>query len=146
MQYFYTCLTAPLQNEIAKDFAISYKRDYGTNIQITSEMLENVLKTATFFRNVCAHEERLYNFKIHKPAKSRSISRAISIPQIKLENGDVFAIFTFLKLALPKKEHKTLIRKVKNLFSNYSSDFTSANFIDILTTMGFDPQWESYFN
>lgn len=145
MQYFYSCLTAPLQNDIAKDFANSYKRDYGAAVHLTADMLENVLKTVTFYRNVCAHEERLYNFKIHKPARSGNIATVLGIPSTKLDRGNLFTAVSFLKLVLTKKEHKSLIRRLKHLYNGYSTDFTSANFNDILAEMGFDPNWETHF-
>lgn len=109
-------------------------------------MLENILKTVTFFRNVCAHEERLYSFKIHKPARSGNIATILGIPGTKLDNGNLFTVISFLKLALPKKEHNYLLRKLKKLFSDYSPDFTSANFNDILMKMGFETKWDTYFN
>ncbi|EGE1848790.1 Abi family protein, partial [Shigella flexneri] len=123
MQYFYTCLTDPLQNAIAKDFAISYKRDYGTPVQLTANILENVLKTVTFFRNVCAHEERLFSFRLYRPARSGNIATILGIPNQELNKGNVFAVVSFLKLVLPKKEHKALLRKLKHLFNDHSNKF-----------------------
>jgi len=59
-----------LRNKIAKEFSEEFKRSYDEDINITSDILTNILKTVTLFRNACAHEERLYNFKLFKPAKS----------------------------------------------------------------------------
>jgi abortive infection bacteriophage resistance protein len=146
MEYFYQSLTVPLQNEIAKDFAKSYNRDYKVSAHITDEMIEAVLKTATFFRNVCAHEERLFSFRIYKPSKSGNISSLLAIPNPKLNSGNLFTMVSFLKLVSPKKEHKTLVKKLRDLFQKYSTEFTSANFNDILNEMGFDINWENYFN
>lgn len=145
MQYFYTCLTGSLQNEIAKDFAISYKRDYATNIHLTPDMIEDIFKTVTFFRNVCAHEERLYSYRLNKPSRSSNISNALVIPISELDKGNLFTVVSFLKLVLPKKEHKNLIKKLKSLYNKYSTNFVSVNFNDILDEMGFKTHWESYF-
>lgn len=143
VNYFYKCLTPKLQNIIAKDLAIDFDRDYDTKIHFTAEMLENILKTANHFRNVCAHEERLYSFKIHKPSKSSNISAVINIPTTVLEEGNLFTIICFLKLVIPKKEHKTLVRKLEDLFAKYEADFSSVCFQDILQVMGFESNWRN---
>lgn len=146
IQNFYMCIDNSTQNKIAKDFADTYIRDYNTSIHFTSDMLINILKTATLFRNVCAHEERLYNFKLHKPAKSADISTAINIPVNLLNKGNLFTIVSFLKLVISKDDYKLLIRNLKKLFGNYSSAFSSVSFSDILSTMGFNNNWEQLLN
>ncbi|MCI1592511.1 Abi family protein [Heyndrickxia oleronia] len=143
VNYFYKCLTPKLQNVIAKDFAIDFNRDYHTQIQFTSEMLENILKTANHYRNVCAHEERLYSFKIQKPSKSSSISQSINVPTTTLQEGNLFTIICFLKMVISKTDHKTLVRKLENLFAKYESDFSSVSFQDILQVMGFEVNWRN---
>lgn len=146
MKYFYSCLTDDLQNEIAKDFSASFKRDYRLSIHFSKDMLESILKTVTFFRNVCAHEERLYNYRIYKPARSGNIATILKIPNGKLDKGNLFTVISFLKLVLPKKEHNVLIKKLKKIFRGYSSGFTSVNFNEILLKMGFETNWDTFFN
>ncbi|TAI30770.1 Abi family protein [Bacillus velezensis] len=146
MEYFYLCLRKNIQNKVAKDFSAQYSRDYKVSLQFPPEMIENILKTATFFRNVCAHEDRLYNFRLYKPAKNSLASSLLNIPQKELDKGNLFTLISFLKLVLPKKEHKILISNLKKTFIKYSSSFTSVNFEDILKEMGFELHWESYFN
>lgn len=142
MQYFYSCLDSSLQNTIARDFSISYKRDYGQAVHYTPDMLESTLKTVTFFRNVCAHEERLYNFKLHKPSPSADIANALSVGTQLLDKGNIFTLISFLKLVLPKKEHKKMIKGIIKLVDTYSSKFNSINFDDILLEMGLVNGWD----
>jgi abortive infection bacteriophage resistance protein len=145
IQNFYMCLNDPIKNTIAKDFADYYNRDYGASVHFTSDMLINILKIATLFRNVCAHEERLYNFRLNRPARSADISTAIGIPVTLLNTGNLFAMVSFLKLVMSKQEHRILVRQLKGLFSKYSTEFTSVNFQVILDHMGFITNWEQYF-
>ncbi len=145
INYLYQCLTDPVRNQIAKDFATSYQRGYGVAIHITPEMVNDIIKTTNFFRNVCAHEERLYNFRLHSPSRNANIASALGIPQTKLNKGDLFTMVSFMKLGLTKKEHTLLLRKFKGILTSYSTRFSTANFNDILAEMGFDPHWESYF-
>ncbi|MEK4231275.1 Abi family protein [Solibacillus sp. FSL H8-0538] len=141
MQYFYSCLDNSLQNTIAKDFAISYKRDYGNVIHYTPDMLESTLKTVTYFRNVCAHEERLYNFKLHKPAPSADIAKALSLGIHLLDKGNIFTVLSFLKLVLPKKEHQKMIKNITKIICTYSPKFNSISFDAILLEMGLVDKW-----
>ena len=145
IQNFYYCLDNSLREKIAKDFSIDYSKDYRLNIHITSDDLQNILKTATLFRNVCAHEERLYKYRIYSTPKSSKIAKKLNIPGKYLENGNLFCIVSFLKLVLSKRDHKTLISKIKRLFNQYEQNFSSVNFSKVLDTMGFPNNWTNYF-
>lgn len=142
IQHFYECLDNSTQNKIAKDFAVAYNKNYGVNIHFTSEILINILKTATLFRNVCAHDERLYNFKLHKPARSRDIAKAINIPTDFLSPGNLFTMISFLKLVLAKEDYKLLIKNLERLFNKYTNKFSSVTIDDILLSMGFTNNWK----
>lgn len=143
INYLYACLTESLRNKIAKDFGDSYNRDYCCRIQFTTQMLDDSLKIANFFRNVCAHEERLYNYKLNSPSRSRAISRTLDIPIQRLDKGNVYSVIVFLKLVLPKSDYKRFIGKLGKLINSYSDEFTSANFNEIMFAMGFDEDWKS---
>ncbi|RST57355.1 Abi family protein [Siminovitchia terrae] len=145
INYFYMCLTDSLQNTIAKDFAINFNRDYQQNCQITPAMILDVLKMANFFRNVCAHEERMYSFSVHNPPRNAQIGKILGIPRNHINNGRLFTLITFLKLVLPRKDHKQLIKEIKLLFNEYENKFSSVSFDDILFKMGFRYNWETRF-
>lgn len=142
IQNFYMCIDDEIQNEIAKDFAVAYKRGYDKNIHFTSDMLINILKTATLFRNVCAHEERLYNFKLDKPSKSSNIAVLLNIPTNQLNYGNIFTMVSFLKLVITKEDYNGLIKSLKKLFDKYTNKFKSVNFNEILVLMGFSANWQ----
>ncbi|MCT4785710.1 Abi family protein [Exiguobacterium aestuarii] len=145
MNYFYKCLTNSLQNTIAQDFAINYNRDYQSTEHITPEMIMNVLKISNFFRNVCAHEERLYSYKVQNPPKNRQFSSVLNIPAEHLRDGKLFTLVSFLKIVLPKNEHKQLVIELNKLINDYQGKFVSVSFNDILENMGFPRNWRTYF-
>ncbi|MGW9527991.1 Abi family protein [Paenibacillus terrae] len=145
INFLYQCLTEPLRNRIAKDFAEYYVKDYGASLHFTSQMLDDIIKTTNFFRNVCAHEERLYNFSLNQPSRNADIATVLSIPNTKLNNGNFYTMISFLKLGLTKNEHSSLIKRMKLIFRSYSNSFSSASFTDIMNTMGLDSNWDSYF-
>lgn len=142
IQNFYMCIDDATQNYISKDYAVAYKGNYNINIHFTSDMLIDILKTANLFRNVCAHEERLYNFKLYKPAKSANIASVLNIPANKLNSGNIFTMVSFLKLVITKEDYTVLIKSLKKLFDKYENKFSSTNFNNILLSMGFDSNWQ----
>lgn len=141
---FYQVLDDSLKDTIAKDFSLQFKRDYGANFQIIKESIVDVLKIGNLIRNLCAHEERLYNFKLHHQTRTRHNSQLLSIPERELD-GRLFTMFALLKLVLPKKDHKDLQASLDKLFNTYKSKFNTVPFDDILKIMGFSPTWKSYF-
>lgn len=144
INYFYQCLTESLQNKIAKDFAVNFNRDYNVNHQITATMIHEVLKMANFFRNVCAHEERMYSFSVHKPPKNIQISNVLSIPRKYLEKGKLYSLLCFLRLVISKNDFNKLIRKIKAIFDRFEEKFTNETFNKILQSMGFPSDWNIY--
>lgn len=145
INYFYMCLSDSLKNTIAKDFAMNFNRDYQLNYQVTSSMILDTLKMANFFRNVCAHEERMYSFSVYNPPRNAQIGNILGIPQNRINNGRMFTLIAFLKLVLPKKDHKQLLRELSTLFNEYENKFSSVHFNDILFKMGFRNNWKSHF-
>ncbi len=141
INYLFSCLNESLRNKIAKDFGDSYNRDYCCRIQFTTEMLDNILKTANFFRNVCAHEERLYNYKLNNPSRSRAISQTLNVPVNEIDKGNVYSIVVFLKLVLPKSDYREFIGELDDLIKSYSNGFSSASFNEIMLAMGFNENW-----
>lgn len=144
IQNFYMCLDDPLKDQIAQDFSKIYKKTYNVNLQFPKDSLIDVLKTANLFRNVCAHEERLYSFKLNRPARSSHNANLLNI-QSNLLAGNLFTMVAYLKLVTTKKEHKQLVSSLSQLFAKVQNDFTSINFSQILNQMGFPPNWQSLF-
>jgi len=139
----YTCLEDSLKNRIAKDLALEYLAEYEEPLRLSPDMLEAILKTINFFRNVCAHEERLYNFRLQKPAKVGGLAKALGFDSSHLEQGNVFSAVAFLKLVLPKDDFISLKSQLENLFKQYEECFTSVSFQTIKQNMGFSDIWLS---
>lgn len=141
MQYFYVSLDDSLQNKIAKSFADSFKNNYNQRIHFTADELRNILIAANFFRNLCAHEERLYNYRIKDHPRSAQIAVHLNMPVSILSKGNLFSMVAFLKLVISKKDYQVLISKLKKLFDLFKTSFTSVNFDEVLIKMGFPSEW-----
>lgn len=140
--YFYKSMDDSLRNTIAKDFSVAYFKAYNKKIHLTPDVMQNILRTTNHFRNVCAHEERLFNSKIYKPASSAEISELVGVELSRLVEGNLFVMVTFLKLVLSKQDYKYLISGLRKLFSMYETKFSSIALGDVLKRMGFSTDWE----
>lgn len=144
INYMYKSLDTELRECIAKDLSISYKKEYSQKHQITSEIVDSVLKMAVLFRNVCAHEDRLYNFKVHRKPRFSTAAKVLNIP-IRLLDGSCFSMFSCLKLMLTYDQHQEMKCRIEDLFDKYSNYFSSIDFSMILNTMSFKGSWQDYF-
>lgn len=139
LSYFYNALENSIQSAIAKEFSIVYKQNYGEKEKIDAGELEDILKIVTLFRNVVAHDEILYSFKLNK---------IIGIVNFKKYFGNIFTGKSFydlvliLKLVLPKEEYFELVDKIDYIFNSYRNNFSSIKFYAILEYSGFPNNWK----
>ena len=110
--------------------------------------LETILKNLGLVRNLCAHDERLYNFKAKKPIRKTSIHTQLSIPcsnggQPLLGVQDLFSILISLKLLLPQEEIILIIDELTNIICKLSSDLKTISINDVLSKMGFPQNWDT---
>lgn len=120
------------------------------NVKINE--LDKYLKVLSIVRNICAHDERLYNLKLHN-----NNNKAISIPDtiyhqklnITKKNGgydkgknDLFAIVISLKALLEARDFKKFIRALREEFSELEKSLICINIDLIYQKMGFPVNWE----
>ncbi|MEQ8198029.1 MAG: Abi family protein [Clostridiaceae bacterium] len=145
MSYFYSAIDRDVKEEVAKDFSIQHKREYASVEKIGSDELTEVLKAVNLFRNVCAHEEVLFLFKLLKPTKYKFFTkyfRDSCLDENSLKESNLYTLICFLKLVLPRLEYTDLIMRLDSLFTNYESVFKSVNFKDIVKLSGFKDTWK----
>ena len=123
--------------EIAKEISKNYKREYGVNIHISSEMLDECLGSFVMYRNVCAHDERLYNYK-GKFAEG-ALNRALLTNL--LSNKNLFSILILIKLFAKKVDYKNFIKKYEIIFNKYNKKFTTISIEEIKNICGYDTEW-----
>lgn len=131
---FYSLISPDIQVKVSKNF------DY-----VNEKQLEQYLSVITKFRNVCAHNERLFSYKTRNDIPDTAIHEKLDIPrkgtQYLYGKRDLFAIVIALKYLLPAKD----FIKFKNSLSNIIKHYTSCSFaIDensLYTLMGFPKNW-----
>lgn len=151
INHFYGCLDDELQNTIAKDFSDYFNRDGwkidNKNIHLEARDVQGILKIINNFRNVCAHEEILYNHTIKRLPQVRNIEEYLKI-NLSNRDGNLFLLLTMLRFYFTKKEAKDFFDQFKQLINEYISQIKneSVEFELVLLTMGFDRDNPTLFN
>ena len=133
---FYNILTDSTKNIIAKFYTDKYRTQNKDNtFRLSSTDLSACLKVANLVRNICAHDERLYNVNLRNVRISQ-IANHFGIR--RYDNKRFIVLILFLKIVLDKKDFQRLYKALRNLFNQYADEFKTVVFDDILNTMGID--------
>lgn len=133
---FYNILTDSTKNIIAKFYTDKYRAQNKDNtFRLSSADLSACLKVTNLVRNICAHDERLYNVNLRNVRISQ-IANHFGIR--RYDNKRFIVLILFLKIVLDKKDFQRLYKALRNLFNQYADEFKTVVFEDILKTMGID--------
>lgn len=149
IQYLFLSLENTVKEKVCRTISTDFKREYNSKEKIDIEELKMILKTANLFRNVCAHDEVLYNYKMWKPLKGSLFDKYFDnnnkFNKAKNKNykADFFVMIAFLKLVSSNKDFKNLIRDLEKIFKSYQNKFVSITFDSILILMGFKQNWKN---
>lgn len=143
---FYEVLSVDVRNKIAAQFSMEHKKNYESSEKIDSSELQEILKIVNFFRNVCAHEEVLFSYKLDSKAALKytlfeKFFKSKNINAEELKNGNMFSLVALLKLVLDENTYTYFSIQLAATFNEYRHHFKSVSFDEILYTMGFKETW-----
>ncbi|CBW54340.1 Conserved hypothetical protein [Mycoplasma mycoides subsp. capri LC str. 95010] len=137
MGFMFNILKNDDKNEIIRFYTERYKKEHNL-LKLNSIMNDTTfstgLKILNIVRNICAHEERLYNLNFKH--KMKEISNIVNYENY--DNSKLISIFIFLKLVLDYNEFSKMKTKLINLFDMYKLRFKTINFFEILYEMGIE--------
>jgi abortive infection bacteriophage resistance protein len=98
-----------------------------------------------FFRNICAHGERLYSYKTKNAIPDFPIHDKLGIikkgKQYECGKHDLFAVVIALRYLLPKDLFKKFKQELANLLSKHLSATSCYTEKEFLKYMGFPENW-----
>ncbi len=127
----YSLLKQKQQNDIAQEYGM------------TNGQLDSVLSFLTHFRNVCAHNERLYNYHT-RIAIPMTLFNGIAVSP-NYQGNDLFSVVVCFRSVLSKAKFDDFIDELKQIITEFSLDGCPVTKEDILNEMGFDKNWEANF-
>lgn len=110
-----------------------------------------MLRILTKFRNVCAHNERLYNYKTQMDIlPDLEIYKILGIKKLQdqFECGirDVFAVVIIFKYMLDTSDFNDFFGELQSIIIRFSTPSNSVTKDDLLIEMGFPQNWECILN
>lgn len=130
----YAFLTQKLQVQIANEFEVSNKE------------LCCILSFMTYFRNVCAHNERLYNFHTREELPE-TLYTSLEIPNNLTEpRNNLFSVVVCFYHILSETNFGVFLAELTDIIDAFSLGDCEVNKEQILKTMGFPNEWESLFS
>ena len=118
---FYDFQNESMRNTIARHFSDLYAETHEKPLRISERKLRLAYDHIKDFRNICAHDERLYCARV-SPSKSVSIADMVSD----------------LGIVLPKSETLRMTKEIVTLLLGIANDLSVVDFRDILDAMGIE--------
>ena len=104
------------------------------------------LSIVSNYRNLCAHEDIVYDNKTQKYIDDSVYHRKLHIPMMDNEyiygKNDLFALVIILKCLLKDEEVKTLVLELDNAINELDNRLRSISVGKVLDKMGFPENWK----
>ncbi len=117
---------------------------------ISIDAFSNNLSILSNYRNLCAHEDIVYDNRTQKSIFDTKYHRILQIPMMNNEyiygKNDLFSLIIILKDLLKPNEMKTLIIEIKKIIDNLEYNLKTIPINKILDYMGFPSNWEEIEN
>lgn len=118
-----------LQSKISSNF---------TNVY--SNQLASMLNVLTKFRNVCAHSERLYNYRTRNGIVDLPLHNQIK-NSYNIGKNDLFNVCICFKYLLSKNDYNRFLSNISFIINTTSTELGSFYSQQILSAMGFPNNW-----
>ena len=132
---FYSYTTQDLKVKISKNFD-----------KVNEKQLEQYLTVITKFRNVCAHNERLYSYKTKNDIPDTPLHQKLSISkngsQYIYGKRDLFALVIAFRYLLPDQDFKKFKISLSRILNHYLESTGSMTEADLYKYMGFPNNWK----
>ena len=102
------------------------------------------------YRNLCAHEDILYENRTQKEIPNTIYHQLLDIPQTdgEYESGkqDLFALLIIMKQMLSQEEFKNMILELEMQMNNLDYNLHTISLQKIMKRMGFPDNWKQLMN
>lgn len=113
---------------------------------VNERELGQYLKALTYYRNVCAHNERLYSFRCRVDIPDTLLHEKLSIPQrgkqYTLGKSDLFAVVISFRYLLSGSEFIEFKKQITKLINKILSNSHTLTEPMLLNSMGFPENWK----
>ena len=122
------------------------REEIASYYNITADELEDYLSILSNYRNLCAHEDILYNHETQKEIDDTTYHELLEIPQVEGEyiygKHDIFALIIILKQMLTHTDFKMMMNEIDYEIDWLSSKLHSIDVQKVLYRMGFPDNYK----
>ncbi len=130
-------IVGELYSILKKEDQIGIAEIYNLDI----EVLGNYLTILSNYRNLCAHEDIVYENKTQRKINDTKYHKLLNIPFMDDEylygKNDLFALIIVMKQMLNKEEFKNMIEEIRHNLENLDLNLHSIKIDKVLDRMGF---------
>ena len=145
--FWFNALTFGMLSKMYFFFPSDLQSKVGKNFpSVNEKQLGQFLSVLTKFRNVCAHNERLFSYRCRDAIPDTKLHQKLDIPKkgdtYECGKTDLFAVVIAFRYLLPREE---FILFKKKLTAQIDVISNSANHItrnELLSAMGFPQNWK----
>lgn len=131
----YIFLTSDLQTKVSKNFP-----------NVNEKQLRQYLSVLTKFRNVCAHNERLFSYRTKDSIPDTDLHRKLCIPKMgstyALGKCDLFAVVIAFRYLLSPDEFRIFKRTLASHIDKLLNKTDHITETELLDTIGFPLNWK----
>ena len=139
-------IVSELYSILRIDDRVAIAEIYGTDI-VT---LATYLPILSNYRNLCAHEDILYENKTQKIIGDTPYHKLLNIEKIdgeyKYGKNDLFALLIIMKQLLKDNEVKNMVIEIEHALDNLDYNLNSIPLSKVLNRMGFPSNWKDISN
>ena len=126
------------------------KKEIANIYEIDADMLTIYLPILANYRNLCAHEDILYENKTQKVINDTIYHQLLHIPKEFDEyakgKNDVFALIIIMKQMLRQEDFKNMTVELDNVIETLNYNLKTIEIEKILDRMGFPLNWKDIAN
>ena len=147
VRFMLNASTKQLQNKVAKDMQAFITQHIPNAGIFPLETMISFLTNINEVRNICAHNNRLLDFKCHQDSKYwRPLHAKYNISS-NLKRDDVYSVFLSMQCFLSRSEYGNLHNSIRKLMNNHlKNHLTSVSQNNILGALGFPNEWNFIVN
>ena len=132
---FYSLVTQDLKVKVSKNFE-----------KVNEKQLRQYLSVITKFRNVCAHNERLFSYQTQDDIPNTALHQKLGLPkngtQYSCGKRDLFAMVISFRYLLPTQEFKTFKASLAQTIRQYLDASPAMAEATLYQYMGFPQNWK----
>lgn len=117
---------------------------------VSQETLTNYLPILANYRNLCAHEDIVFENRTQRAIDDTKYHELLHIEKVDGEyiygKNDIFALIIIIRQLLTDSEVKNLVIEIEHVLENLEYNLKTIPIDKVLDRMGFPPNWKDIAN